>query len=90
MGLNKKLDGYTRFKKKDKATWPTDDKQSLTLLLKIKNRATGEKRIKIIDQVFFNKNTKAFCYLDYNLSVSIPDGCDKTKIYYKSNNTKLL
>lgn len=75
-------DNWIRFKKKDKTTWPAE-KQTCIIRLDIKNKATKQKRWKIIGNVWLNDSTKAFCYRDHNLTVSIPCGEDKTKIYYQ-------
>lgn len=73
---------WIRFKKRDLDTWPADG-QRCVIKLAIKNKATGDKRTKIIENVFFNKGTHRFCHVNYDLTVSIPTGADKTKIYYQ-------
>ena len=75
-------DNWIRFKKKDKITWPTEQ-QTCIIRLDITNKATKTHRRKIIGNVWLNHQTRAFCYRDHNLTVSIPSSEDKTKIYYQ-------
>ena len=71
-----------RFKWKDKSTWPAEDR-AVNLKLKIISKADGDIFFKTIEEVFFNRDAEIFYYGYTKVAVSIPGGCEKTKIYWE-------
>ena len=71
-----------RLKWKDKSTWPSEDR-AVNLKLKIISKADGDVFFKTVEGVFFNKDVEIFYYGYTNAAVSIPGGCEKTKVYWE-------
>lgn len=71
-----------RFKRKDSSTYPAGDR-AVNLKLKIISKSDGDTFFKTINDVFFNKDAKIFYYRHTKVAVSIPTGCEKTKIYWE-------
>ena len=71
-----------RFKRKDSSTFPAGDR-AVNLKLKIISKSDGAISFKTINDVFFNKDAKIFYSRHTKVSISIPSGCEKTKIYWE-------